>query len=758
MEKSLTHVSFVHRMRYLLSIQWIAVGVIARDFRGSILLCSGEIWCASDPLMAKFLAIRSACHLAISQGWQNAIIESDSKLAVSFASSEADPPWIVAAIIDDIKLWASQLTHFFSWVNRDCNLAAHQVAKIAFSSHVNFVKDYYKNKRAMDEVPGSMGTSAGFALRLGQSIFSTASLVFMSFGGQFYSYTSFCFLVTIMGLVVPWSFTLALLDGYSVHVTCPIRQKGLMLIVVIGDWVLSFLTLGAASSAASVVDILLTADGPIAMLQDKLMTEHKRWKVYKGDSTAKSDMIFSTKTAKVIQTSKTDVHVLLENKKRNKDACDFMIKGSWSKRNCAIYMGDSSLIIARMHTMQSSENVRFVDDRFKLEVFANVDYAFVVALITIVDATRSSTMTNKIVEVVTDGVIETALGGFGRGKIVYILHPSYLVKEGIGELLVKVLEDHCKKESRKIVEQQKECIPCTPPSGDSRIHLCQRVSGNNSRTFTIDAPNEYIFDKVFIRIGSRGANERGIGASRGGNGITSGSYGISGLGSCKGRSVGGNSIFPEQKRKRDNTSTMSGHQYTQELLQGNNLQCTELIRMSRDSFVRLCNHFKEKNWLRDSKHILVEEKMFIFLMITGHNEQFSVMKRRFQHSKETIHNCFHEVLDKMLVFSEEVIRPTIFNPNPNIPGNNKRERRMFKRGVGALDGTLIHASVPSHKQNVYRAKERGDCYQNVLAICNFNMIFTYIVAGWEGTAHDARILNEALDDPIYEFPISPSAI
>ncbi|GJS40028.1 hypothetical protein Tco_0565071 [Tanacetum coccineum] len=87
--------------------------------------------------------------------------------------------------------------------------------------------------------------------------------------------------------------------------------------------------------------------------------------------------------------------------------------------------------------------------------------------------------------------------------------------------------------------------------------------------------------------------------------------------------------------------------------------------------------------------------------------------------------------DKMLVFSEEVIRPTTFNPNPNIPGNNRRECRMFKGAVGALDGTLIHAYVPSHKQNVYKARGRCDCYQNILAICDFNMIFTYIVAGWE---------------------------
>ncbi|CAL5333654.1 unnamed protein product [Camellia sinensis] len=88
----------------------------------------------------------------------------------------------------------------------------------------------------MDEVPGSVGTSAGFALRLGQTVFSSASLLFMSLGVEFYSYTAFCFLVTIMGLVIPWSFTLALVDGYSVLVKCPPRQPGILLTVVVGDW------------------------------------------------------------------------------------------------------------------------------------------------------------------------------------------------------------------------------------------------------------------------------------------------------------------------------------------------------------------------------------------------------------------------------------------------------------------------------------------------------------------------------------------
>ncbi|CAI9104438.1 OLC1v1003106C1 [Oldenlandia corymbosa var. corymbosa] len=109
-------------------------------------------------------------------------------------------------------------------------------------------------------VPGSMGTSASLILRIGQVIFSSASLLFMSLGVDFYSYTAFCFLVTVMGLVIPWSVTLALLDGYSILAKCPVRQLGILLVIVIGDWVLSILTLAAASSTAGIVDLLLRAD------------------------------------------------------------------------------------------------------------------------------------------------------------------------------------------------------------------------------------------------------------------------------------------------------------------------------------------------------------------------------------------------------------------------------------------------------------------------------------------------------------------
>ena len=35
--------------------------------------------------------------------------------------------------------------------------------------------------------------------------------------------------------------------------------------------------------------------------------------------------------------------------------------------------------------------------------------------------------------------------------------------------------------------------------------------------------------------------------------------------------------------------------------------------------------------------------------------------------------------------------------------------------------------------------------QNVMAAVDFDLSFTYVLAGWEGTAHDALVLRDALE-------------
>ena len=44
---------------------------------------------------------------------------------------------------------------------------------------------------------------------------------------------------------------------------------------------------------------------------------------------------------------------------------------------------------------------------------------------------------------------------------------------------------------------------------------------------------------------------------------------------------------------------------------------------------------------------------------------------------------------------------------------------------------------------------------NVLAVCDFNMLFTFVLSGWEGSAHDAKVLDNAICNPDLHFPLPP---
>ncbi|XP_055806199.1 CASP-like protein 5C1 [Solanum dulcamara] len=125
----------------------------------------------------------------------------------------------------------------------------------------------------MDELPGALGSSGSLALRLGQAIFSVASLLFMCFDIPFYSYTAFCFSVTVMGLVMTWSLILAMVDAFSVFIKVPTRLPALLSLVVLGDWVLSFMSLAAACSTASAVDYLIHSSS--SFCQGNLCTRYQ---------------------------------------------------------------------------------------------------------------------------------------------------------------------------------------------------------------------------------------------------------------------------------------------------------------------------------------------------------------------------------------------------------------------------------------------------------------------------------------------------
>ena len=56
------------------------------------------------------------------------------------------------------------------------------------------------------------------------------------------------------------------------------------------------------------------------------------------------------------------------------------------------------------------------------------------------------------------------------------------------------------------------------------------------------------------------------------------------------------------------------------------------------------------------------------------------------------------------------------------------------------------ATVPEKHRAAFLGRKHTTT-QNVLAVVDFDLRFTYILVGWEGSVHDARILTDALQRP-----------
>ncbi|KAM3287965.1 protein LURP-one-related 10 [Capsicum chacoense] len=130
--------------------------------------------------------------------------------------------------------------------------------------------------------------------------------------------------------------------------------------------------------------VLLDAAGnPIVTFQQKILSAHRRWQVYRGESTDSKDFLFSVKKSSLLQ-FKTKLDVFLAHNTKE-DVCDFRIEGSWFERSCVIYAGNTSTIVAQMHRKHTAQSILLGKDNFGVTVYPNVDYAFIVALVVILE-------------------------------------------------------------------------------------------------------------------------------------------------------------------------------------------------------------------------------------------------------------------------------------------------------------------------------------------------------------------------------------
>ncbi|CAL5444228.1 unnamed protein product [Camellia sinensis] len=108
-----------------------------------------------------------------------------------------------------------------------------------------------------------------------------------------------------------------------------------------------------------------------------------RWQLFRGQSSDPKDLLFSVKKSSLIQ-FKTELDVFLAANTKE-EVCDFKVKGSWLERSCAIHLGNTPTIIAQMHRKHSVQSVVLGKATFVVTVYPNVDDAFIVALVVVLE-------------------------------------------------------------------------------------------------------------------------------------------------------------------------------------------------------------------------------------------------------------------------------------------------------------------------------------------------------------------------------------
>ncbi|XP_012836506.1 PREDICTED: uncharacterized protein LOC105957126 [Erythranthe guttata] len=185
--------------------------------------------------------------------------------------------------------------------------------------------------------------------------------------------------------------------------------------------------------------------------------------------------------------------------------------------------------------------------------------------------------------------------------------------------------------------------------------------------------------------------------------------------------------------------TPSQLDYLRTLVGFNDVTCRDNLRMNRQTFFRLCYLLENVGGLAPNRNVSIPEQVAIFLQILAHHTKNVVARSHFNRSGYTISIHFNRVLLALLKLHSMLL----ITPQP--VGENTDDVRFshFKGCLGALDGTYIGVRVPCLDKPRYRNR-KGNVSVNMLAVCDNNMNFIYLLTGWEGSAADSRILRDAV--------------
>ncbi|XP_071718684.1 uncharacterized protein [Rutidosis leptorrhynchoides] len=211
------------------------------------------------------------------------------------------------------------------------------------------------------------------------------------------------------------------------------------------------------------------------------------------------------------------------------------------------------------------------------------------------------------------------------------------------------------------------------------------------------------------------------------------------------------------------TSSLTGEAWVIEVLNGHPIRCVNAFRMHPDLFRKLCGELETNYGLQSSDKMSTFEMVGIFMYTLALGLSNRDVMERFQRSGETISRAFHEVLNAIIGRDKgfqglacDIIRQKdpIFQLIPPQIMNDKRYMPYFKNCIGCIHGTHIRACITESQQLPYIGKKGVPTF-NVMATCDFDICFTYVSVGWEGSAHDTRVFMHSIQNNSMNFPQPP---
>jgi hypothetical protein len=222
------------------------------------------------------------------------------------------------------------------------------------------------------------------------------------------------------------------------------------------------------------------------------------------------------------------------------------------------------------------------------------------------------------------------------------------------------------------------------------------------------------------------------------------------------------------------TSALSGEDWVRELINGHPGRIRCELGVHKHIFQALISYLENIGHTH-SRYVTLEEQLSIFLYkcVTGLSVRH--VGERFQRSNDTISRyvflAHHQIAADRLIlndshsyftlmleifssppfYTDYVSLPAADDPiAPYIRGNTKFFP-FFKDAVGAIDGTHFACS-PTAAERAAARDYKGGVTQNCLAACNFNLEFIYIFSGWEGSATDSAMFNDARLTDLHILP------